>query len=532
MPIVDIFNVGQAGIVRDQPAHTLPPEVWTNGQNVRFAKKGVYNSPGDQDVFDPPSVVPYFLLPIPTDTVTYWVYCSLTKAYIYEGGVHTNVTRQTAMVDVNYTATAGEQWNGTLLAATPIINNGVDVPQYKADLVTTTKFAALPNWTSTLRAKVIKSFGRYLIAINLTDSTTPYPHAIQWSSPADPGSVPASWDYTDPAEDAGRIELTDAAGGSLRDGVLLGNAMILYKANSTHTLRFVGGEDIFAPDLILSSSGILAQKCACAIQQGTKHFVVTENDVIAHAGQKSAESVIEEKDREWLFNNIDTTYYPKSFCFDYAAKSEAWFCFPISGATAVTTAAIFNYRYGTWSFRDFPYAHADIGLVSAAVPETWAAGSGAWDTDTSIWSEVGARAVLAASSNRTKLVRIDTGTQIAATDYSTSIEREGLAIIGRDRQGQPKVDYRVVKQVKRITPKFTGQGAVTVEVGACNTFIESPSWGTPYTFTIGADEYIDLDPPVVGKLIAVRFSSVSNASVQWRLEGYDLDIALLGNLGG
>lgn len=530
MPTVQLFNLGNAGIVRDQPPHTLPPEVWTNGRNVRFGKKGVYNSPGDQDVFGTPSVVPYFFLPVPTDATTYWLYASLAKVYAYEAGVHTNITRQTASVDVDYTATAGEQWNGTLLAATPILNNGIDIPQYWANYVVSTKLAALPNWPTDLRAKVIRSFGRYLVALNLTESTTNYPHALQWSGPADPGSVPATWDYTDPATDAGRIELTDAVGGGLREGIMLGNAMILYKSNSTHSLRFIGGNDIFAPDLLLSSSGILSAKTACAIKKGTMHFVVSENDVITHSGQKMAESVIEEKNREWLFANIDPISFAKSYCFDYPARSEAWFCFPIAGSAVVTTAAIFNYNYNTWTFKDFPYAYADSGLVSAETPEEWGGGSGGWDVDTTVWAEPGARAILAASDARTKLVRLDSGTQIAAADYTSSIERQGLAVVGRDRQGQPKVDYRVVKQIQRIIPKLTGQGAIRVEVGAANDFNETPTWSNPMDFTIGSDKYLDLPTPVVGKLIAVRFSSVSSGGVQWQLEGYDLEMALLGNI--
>lgn len=529
--IVQIFNSGAVGLNKDQPPHTLPPEAWTNGLNVKFAKEGVVNSPGDQDVFGTPGVVPYFLLPVPTATDTFWLYTSLAKAYVYNAGVHTNITRQTASVDVDYTATAGYQWNGTLLGATPVLNNGIDVPQYWADYVVSTKLAALPNWPAALRAKVIRSFGGYLVAINLTDSSTNYPHAIQWSNRADPGSVPADWDYTDPASDAGRIELTDAVGGGLRDGLMLGNTMILYKANSTHSLRYVGGEDIFASELLLTNSGILTANCATPIKEGSQHFVVTESDVIVHVGQKTAESVIDDKNRDWLFSNIDATNFAKSFVFEYPQRSEAWFCFPLSGASEVTTAAIFNYRTGTWSFRDFPYVYATAGLISAETPEDWATGSGIWDTDTSVWAEVGNRGILVANAADTLMARLETGTQIRAANFSSFVERQGLAIIGHDRQGQPKVDYRVVKQVQRIVPKFRGAGTVTVEVGSQEDFNSAVEWATPMTFSIGTDRYLDLETPVTGKLLAVRFSSTSAVGTQWRLEGYDLELALLGNLG-
>src|SRR5207342_1771282 len=186
----------------------------------------------------------------------------------YEGGVHTNITRQSGGVDVDYTTTTGRLWNGTIFGGIPILTNGLDIPQYWGTLSPGTKLANMTTFTgpgaSTLRAKIIRSFGEYLVALNVTENSVPLRHAVYWSHKAGVGTLPTSWDYSDPEVDAGRLFLTDSHGGVIQDGGLLGDELIIYKEYSTHALRFVGGGTIFAPRLILDGSGLFAPRCFCS----------------------------------------------------------------------------------------------------------------------------------------------------------------------------------------------------------------------------------------------------------------------------
>lgn len=529
MEIVTIHNVGSEGVNRDQPPHTLAPEVWTRAENIRFTRKGANNIAGESAVFGTPLIAPVFVMAVPTASIAYWIYTSKTKAYVYEGGVHTNITRQTASVDVDYTTVNNEDWGGTLLGGVAVLNNAADVPQYWSDYNPSQKLQALPNWPADLRAKQVKAFGQYLVALNLVDGSTSLPHTIQWSHRANPGAVPGSWDYADPEVDAGRRELTDVQGGPIFDGLMLGNAMIIYKASSFHTMRYIGGNDIFTTDLVLASSGLLAPKCACNIRDGRQQFAVTDSDIVVHSGQKDAESVIEDKLKDYLFDNIDTTYKSKAFTFDNPRYSEAWFAFPLVGSSEVNQAAIFNYRKNTWSFRDFSPVAVEYGLIAPQIVETWDSSSTPWDLRTEPWSNVGQRGLLLCNPTQTELQRLDSGRLINGVVPTAVLERTGLAIVGRDRRGEPKVDYRVVKQVNRITPKLRGTAVVSVEVGVQDDFNDDVVWSAASEFRIGVDRYIDFDDPPSGKLIAVRFSSTTEDT--WQLEGYDLEIALLGNLG-
>lgn len=135
-----------------------------------------------------------------------------------------------------------------------------------------------------------------------------------------------------------------------------------------------------------------------------------------------------------------------------------------------------------------------------------------------------------ANPSFTQLQRLDSGYKINGVTPTAVVERTGLAIIGRDRAGNPKVDYRVEKQVNRLIPKIVGTADILIEVGAQSDFNSEVVWSGVYDFRPGVDQYVDFDPPVSGNLIAVRFSSVTEEP--WTLQGYDLELSLLGNLGG
>lgn len=520
MPLIEIHNVGAVGIVKDAPAHTLPPEAWSDGQNFRFIDKQAYRMLGHTQVFGTPSVIPGFVFNVPGATSTFWLYGSKAAVYGYDAGVHTDITRAAGA----YTAVEYRDWNYALLAGVPILNNGADVPQYWPTLSLATDLANLTNWPAALRAKVIRNYGRFLVALNLTESGTALAHAVQWSHPADPGSIPSSWDTTDATKDAGRTHLTDTHGGVLLDGLLLGNQLVLYKEESTHLMRFIGGQDIMGFDLLLNS-GVLNTHCAALIDSGKRHFVVTPDDVLVHSGTRDVVYPLEGKDKRYLFNDIDATNYLNAFAFDNPAYEEAWFAYPTSGQTYPNKALVWNYRRDLVMFRDFEGLRADPGNYTDSLGTTWNATTGSWDAQTSQWATPGRRRIIVASPGSTKLFALDNGYAFGSSVSTAFLERTGLAIIGRDRQGAPKVDYGRRKLVRRIWPKLRGDATISVKVGAQEELDGALTYAAAKTFN-ASQKYLDFE--VSGRLLAVHFSSQSDLS--WQLEGYDLEVELLGTL--
>jgi|CXWL01.1.fsa_nt_gi hypothetical protein len=520
---VPIHNVGTKGWIADIEPHLIPPNAWSNAQNVRFSKRGVERISGHTQVFGTLSTVPEFVLSVPSASQTYWLYTSLTKAYVYDGAVHTDITRTSGG---DYAPVVGHDWNGTILGGVPIINSGTDIPQYWPSLNPAVPLANLTSWTSTMRAKRIIAFGPYLVALNLTLSGVNFGHMLQWSHKADPGTLPTSWDYTNPAVDAGRLELTDIHGGVIVDGELLGNKLIIYKASAIHSLRFIGGVSIFSPELLLSTAGILTSKCATAFDKGTKHLVVTADDILIHAGEKSAQSVVEDKVKKAIFGEIDSTNYVNSFVFDNSPAKEVWFCFPGSGTTYPNLVAIWNYKDDTWVVRDLDAVSADRGAISTSSAETWDSDTQAWNDDSEPWANTSLEKIVVVSKTASKAYQVDSGVLFDTSTPTCFIERLGLAYDDTDETGQPKANFSTRKLCTRIWLKMKGTGQVNVRVGWQDNVQDAVTWNETQTFNPLTEKYLDVT--VNGRLMALRIES--STTVYWSLQGYDLEMSTLSQL--
>ena len=116
MQKISVRDVGQYGVLQDLSEHELPNNAWTDCGNIRFLDGYANQFSGHGQIYGTPSVVPYHLLPVQIAGTRYWIYCSLEKIYVVTGdpGTHTNLTRQTAAVDVDYSAT-DNSWTSTVL---------------------------------------------------------------------------------------------------------------------------------------------------------------------------------------------------------------------------------------------------------------------------------------------------------------------------------------------------------------------------------------------------------------------------------
>lgn len=525
MPIVDIDNVGRVGIVTDIKPHELPPEAWTSGQNVRMRDNAVVKTLGYQAVMDPPTIAPYQLLPVGNDTSYFWLYMGLTKVYVYNGSAHTNITRQTASVDVNYAATADKGWNGGVLGGIPILNNGLDTPQAWDPQAIATKLAELANWPANTTAGVIRVFGNYLVALDVTVSSVRNPHLVRWSHLSDPGAVPTSWDFTDATVDAGRKELSDTAG-FIVDCLPLGRVNILYKEDAVYTMQHIGGNFIFAFNLAFKEFGMLTKRCAREFFG--KHLVVTIDDIVIHDG-RSAKSILTKRYRKTLFNEINSTNYTRSFMVVHNNFHEMWFCYPTAGQSFATKALVWNWDDNTFSFRDLPsVAHIAPGFLDSSASDAWDSAIGVWNTDTVPWNQrlyspTNNTLIMAGAAN-TKLYEADKTDQNAGSNMTAFIQREGLAVAGNDRHGNPKVDMTSRKFVSRIWPKLSSTGPLNVYVGGQENIGGAITWNGPHSFDPSVDDSIALE--VNTPFIAVKFESTSDIS--WQLDGYKLDVQRAG----
>ena len=509
--LVKIDNAGQYGIAADAFASELPNNAWSGGRNIRFRNGYAEKFSGQNAIYDPPTVTPYGLFPLSTATGRFWIYAGLAKLYAVSNATHTNITRQTAGVDVDYAATADTRWNGGVLSGIAILNNGVDDPQYWAGDVGT-KAAALTAWPANTKCAVIRTFKNYLVALNITKAGTNYPYMVKWSHPADPGALPVSWDQTDATKDAGEYDLSDDPG-RIIDGLALGDTFIVYKEGAYYSMQYIGPPYIFRFQKISDYGGALAANCVAAFPGG--HLVFGQGDVFVHSGGAPT-SILTGAMRKWLYSNLDSQYYGRSFVVSNQANSEIWICFPETGKTSCNLALVWNWKDNTVTVRDLPDATAGAsGVIDYSLSDSWASDTETWDADATPWNfneytQAAERLMLA--STGTKIYLADASKTFAGSNFTAYMQREGMAFDAPE----------VVKLVKGLRPRFDAPVGTTINVylGGAMDMATGTTWSGPYPYTVGTTYKVD--GFASGRYIAVKFESTG--AVSWRLKSYDIDI--------
>lgn len=507
--IVTVDNLGEWGVLRDGLPHELPDNAWSAGANVRFREGYAEKAAGHVEAFGTSAIVPYHVAPLTVASSRYWVEAGAQKIYsVDNAGTHTNITRQTAGVDVNYTATG---WTSTVLGGILVLNNGYDLPQYWAG---TGKADNLTDWPSTLRARSVRAFRQFLVAVNCTKSGTNYPHLVKWSHTADPGTLPDSWDETDPTKDAGEADLADHPS-VLVDSLPLADSLILYKEGAFYVAQDSGGQSVFNVRKVSDEAGMLSTNCAAAFPGG--HVVLGQGDVYVHSGS-TPETILTARARRWLFNTIDSTAYATSFLVANPLANEIWVCVPEVGETVPTIALTWNWKANTLGVRELPdVRHASVGIVDSTLADSWASDAEPWSTDTTAWNQTAtspsSTRLVMASSN---LLLADTGVSFAGTPMTAYLERTGMSFGSPER----------IKLLRGVRPIFEGSdGAeIQIQVGASMEPNTAPTWGDPVTFTVGSS--LKADAFACGRYLAVKILSDSLCS--WRLKRMQFDVDVKG----
>ena len=331
------------GVSVDIPAWNLPPGVMTDSLNVRYRDGGAEKMQGWDDVFGATSVTGSCALDMVADDDlnVFYVYGDTDNLYYARsaGAAHVKIshTSFSASVDVGFN---GGSYNGYL-----VYTGGGKLQPFSWD--PNTPATATAFLTGSPVCDVIRPFKNFLIALRVTEGSDKKPLMLRWSSSAFTG-LPSSWDYTDPANDSGRVTLADSSD-PIIDCLPLRGANIVYKEQHTWAMDYVGGSNVFSFRELFGEVGMLAEQCASAFKN--MHFVVTNNDVVVHDGNE-AQSVVDRKTRDWLFNRIDADNYRRSFVVRDNRNREMIFCYPEEGASAPNAALVWNWQSNSVYPRD------------------------------------------------------------------------------------------------------------------------------------------------------------------------------------
>lgn len=531
MPIVAIENIGDVGIVNDTPPHELPPEAWSAGQNMRFLNGKAQKIMGETSVFGTPTIAPHWLLPWQAQTNYYWIYAGVDKVYYTEGSVHTNITRYTTTPgDDDYSTGSRPLWTGGILHGVPILNNNnfVDPPQQWDSALSRLK--DLDNWPASTWCNVMRPFQNFLVALHIKKGATEYPYTVKWSHPADPGSVPVTWDETDVTKLAGEQTIAQT-GGHLVDCLPLNGINIVYKEDAIWTMTLAGSQYVFAFREASNSVGLLAPKCVKEFYR--RHLVVGQNDIVVFDGL-TPQSIVTKRMRDFFYNNLDSTHWDKTTVTINYAHREVWISYVEAGSTYLTHALVWNWDTNIWTVKELPdLAHLAYGVVNV-VSESFDTSSGTFDSDFGPFgsptnSPAEAQMLYAKASGTAALVQGDQGYTGLTANYTSYLERTGLPIAGQDRQGQPKLDPASVKLIRAVFPKISAPIPVTlrISIGVQDTPEGTITWEGPYDFVVGTD--VKVDCSLSGKYVAFRIEDLDNGT-PWEFTGYSVDLDVISRL--
>ena len=509
MPRVTIPAIGSVGINKDVQPQELPVSALTDAQNMRMRDGSAERIAGDTSVFTTPSIVPRHVQMYQTAAARFVIHAGISAVYADDGSTLTDITGTTP------TGSDGDRWSGSVLNGVLVLNNGVDQPMYWGG-DTALNLATLTGWTSTWRCKSMRAFKSYLIGLNWTKGTTTYPHMVKWSSAADPGTVPASWNEADPSIDAGEIDLSETPGGVV-DGLALGDTFVIYTTDAMYAMSYIGGQYIWQFRRLPGEVGLLARGCVCNIPTG--HLLLTLGDVVMHSGT-GPQSILTGKMRRWLFSQIDETYSDRCFVVSNPALNEAWVCYPETGQSVCTKALIWNWVDNTFSLRDLSSVTCGTsGQYEYTSGASWASDAAAWDTDITAWSAsdialTQSRFLLGTTGP--KLLGIDIGNDFNGTTYTAKVERTGLAFDAPDS----------VKLIKAVYPRIDGTTGSTlyIQAGGAMDVEGSYTWSDPIPYVIGTTYRADLF--VSGRFLAYRVYSTD--AFDWRIKSLDMDIQTMG----
>jgi hypothetical protein len=350
-----IKDLGKGGLNLDTSPVILPPNVFTDGLNIRFRDDSVEMITGE---------ALGRVLPIAADFGIHWRrpdqgYNLFAKdGNVVKVDASGSTSSMFSSTDSKY---ANSDWQATHFNGgyAVIFNNGKSTPLYclYGDAVSSTTLQPLPNWNYTagltVTAKVIRSLNYSLVAANLTiaDSglgTTSYaPSTIRVSTQAPTGGIPQTWKPGLTTDTADEFEVSSTS--PILDMAELRGNLFIYSQDSVSYLT-IGSQTVLRP--YSKTHGIM--NTDCVVEFDGKHFVVDNNDIYVHNGSGLPESILNKRLKKYFFSNLNKSATEKVVVTRDRYHKEIWVSYPKGTATICTEALIYNYVDNTWTKRTLP----------------------------------------------------------------------------------------------------------------------------------------------------------------------------------
>ena len=529
--IKPIQGFEKGGVVIDSDPFSLGELEWSNCRNVRFDNRSVSKMSGETILRTLSNPNPVSLTPWQQPTITRNVYQTSTgRTFLDSGsGTDSEITKNVSATaeplapknnhDTQYT---GGLFNG---GATYIVNDGTNIPQYinaAGSGIAAQELVDIPAWAydsaifTSVRPQVLRPYRNVLVAGNLrftqTNNQIIYaPGTIRVSNLAARGVLP-TWDPNLPgATTADEFDL--ATNEEVVDMLPFQDNLIIYCTNSIHSLRITGNSSLpVATNQLLSGRGLLGTNCA--IEFYGRHFVVGNEDIYLYGGGASVNSIVDEKVRDYFYENLNMAAKKDTFVFENRLQDEIWVCYPKGTSTTANEALIWNYKYGTWTIRDL--SNGVAGGTAAIIP-----------TGESTYDPNSLRSVMLDRTNN-QIRLLDEGTAFVDQPINAFIEKRGFDVDPANDKSQIQIRY--------VWLIIRGNGDVRVQ------FRSTEAPGRPVNFASNSDRYLEtrtfsLDPDMgdyrltplsEGRYLNMRLGT-NDITSSWSLVKYSLGIHATDN---
>lgn len=511
MPIFNIKNYANAGLNSDLITADIKPNFITNGVNIRSVAGGIspfggytnmFDLPADKDVHDL-----YF---IDSGQERFWIVTCSNSIYYVQGNIR----------DVSYTGmtTIGDKnrWSCTDLSGVPIINHPENTPKYMTQAMD--KFEDLP-WDSTRSwhdagkaCQFMVSHKQFLFAFGCYDNGDYVPDSVRWSSVADIGGIPQTWDELDTTNVAGYTQL-GGSGGAIIGAMPLRDSLVVYRTHGISVIDYIGGVYVWRIRHFNSSIGLISSRAVAEVR-GT-HYFLSDGDVYKTDGN-SLSSIATHRVKQ-RFASINKDKFDYCYAVHNPAFSEVIFFFPTSGSNYCDSALIYNYEYDSWYSREMPNnVKCDYGMIIGSpnnwdsLETSWNGFSSTWDQDTSTaFDNVIMCLMPQGEDNPPKLVSLSSILGTNEVLFNSVIERTDLLITNLDE----------ATTIQQIYPHISSSTPVVIQVGSQQSPNGAVTWKPEVVFDPNKDRKVDMR--TTGILHAYRII-VRDVVADFTISGMDI----------
>jgi hypothetical protein len=452
----------------------------------------------------------------------------------YKSGVETDLS-VFAYVD----ASAELPFTDCRLADVKYVNRGDRVPWFRR--TTDTTYQPLTNWDSTWRAKLLRSCGSALVALNVTKGATTYPTMVKTSEFALVNTVPTTWDNTLTTNNATENVLAEMEG-QITDAQNLSSNLMIYGLNETWRMSPSQTAEVWDYEKLFDKGSVNAN---CSVEVEGLNYVFGPTDIWKHDGN-SFTSICDLKTRRFIFSTLNLNKARRFFVLHDRNRKEIRFCYvsgdgflSFAGAEGCNRCAVYNYAEPNWTFDDLPFAFsgASVNLDTTL----------AWNTVTSAWDTIGGTWLDQEDSIKKVLTIVgdaNTTYSLQASLYAVDLQGQGSMIAydvdthatqprtlykdGIDLDGLPDLeDLRGYKVVSSLYPQASFEaGAAPLEfsVGSADNYNQGVTFTDWQTYDGVINDRCDFDS--AGRYLYLRVRH--NDYHAFELTGIDVDAYVTG----